>query len=174
MIIFFGSDVKPSSGFSTSINSIDTQFLSHGLSFEIFPSRKWPQIEIWMYKTFSIFNFKSLASSLCRRPSGGRFPRTPYYSSSWDETSCSTSHWKWFAFFRITGFSSFFFYFTKKCENSHFRDFFKHDHFFRLQCETFVLSFNLDKIYRHTIPSAWPVFRNFSFPKMVSNQNLNG
>ena len=99
MIIFFGSDVKPSFELSTSINSIDTLFLPHDLSFEIFPSRKWPQIEIWMYKTFSIFNFKSLASPLCRRPSGGRFPRTPYYSSSWDETSCSTSHWKWFAFF---------------------------------------------------------------------------
>ena len=42
----FGSDVKPSSSFSTSINSIDTLFLPHGLSFEIFPFRKWSQIKI--------------------------------------------------------------------------------------------------------------------------------
>ena len=40
MIIFFGSDVKPSFELSTSINSIDTLFLPHDLSFEIFPSRK--------------------------------------------------------------------------------------------------------------------------------------
>ena len=38
--IFFGSNVKPSSSVSTSINFIDTLFLPHGLSFEIFPFRK--------------------------------------------------------------------------------------------------------------------------------------
>ena len=93
MIIFFGSNVKLSWPFSTSIKSIDTLFLPHGLSFEIFPFRKWSQIKIWTDKTFLNFNFKTLTSQKCCRPSGGRFPRTPYYSSSWDETSCSTSHW---------------------------------------------------------------------------------
>ena len=173
MIIFFGSDVKPSFELSTSINSIDTQLLPHALSFEIFPSRKWPQIEIRTHKTFPNFNFKSLALSICRRPSGGRFPRTPYYSSSWDGTSCSTSHWKWFAFREITGFSCFFLI-HEKIRKFTFSQFFRNDHFFRLRCETFFRIFNLDKIYRHTIPSAWPGFRDFSFSEMVSNQNLNG
>ena len=95
---FFGSDVKLSFSISPSIKSIDTLFLPHGLSFEIFPFRKWSQIKIWTDKTFSNFNFKTLTPRKCRRPSGGRFPRTPYYSSSWDETSCSTSHWKQFFF----------------------------------------------------------------------------
>ena len=59
---FFGSDVKLSFSISPSIKSIDTLFLPHGLSFEIFPFRKWSQIKIWTYKTFSIFNFKTLTS----------------------------------------------------------------------------------------------------------------
>ena len=46
-------------------------------------------------------------------------------------------------------------------------------HFFRLPCETFVLIFNLDNIYRPTISSAWPIFCNFSVPEMFLNRNMN-
>ena len=54
---FFGLRLRTSSGISTSIESIDVLFLSHDTIFDIFPFRKWPQIEIWTDKTLSNFNF---------------------------------------------------------------------------------------------------------------------
>ena len=95
IITFFRLRLRSSSGFSTSIKSIDVLILLGDTIFDIFPLRKWPQIEIRTYGTSSNFNFKTLAVQKCRRPPSGRFLRTPYYSSSRDETSCSTSHWNW-------------------------------------------------------------------------------
>ena len=66
---------------STSIKSIDTLFLLHGMSFDEKHSRKWPQNEIRAHEVASNFNSKSLASSKCRRPSAERLFRTPHYSS---------------------------------------------------------------------------------------------
>ena len=68
MIIFFGSNVKLSYSVSTSIKSIDTLFLPHGLSFEIFPFRKWSQIKFWTYEYELKIDLKSLTVSICRRP----------------------------------------------------------------------------------------------------------
>ena len=93
IITFFRLRLRTSGQVSTPMEPIDALILLDGTIFYIFALRKWPQIEIWTYKTSSNFNFKTLASQKCRRPSAGRFARTPYYSSSWDETSCSTSHW---------------------------------------------------------------------------------
>ena len=38
---------------------------------------------------------------------------------------------------------------------------------------TFVRIFNLEKIYRPTIPSGWDIFRTELYPKMNSDLNLN-
>ena len=65
-------------------------------------------------------------------------------------------------------FLLFFFLIHEKIRKFTFSRFFRNDHFFRLRCETFVRIFNLDKLYRHTTPSAWPIFRDFSFPEMAS------
>ena len=45
--------------------------------------------------------------------------------------------------------------------------------FFSAPIANFVRSFNLDKVYRRTIPCVWHYFRYLSFPEMTSNWNLN-
>ena len=45
--------------------------------------------------------------------------------------------------------------------------------FFSAPVANFVRIFNLDKIYRRTIPFTWHYFRCLFFPEMTSNWNLN-
>ena len=82
---FFGSVVPPSSWVSISIKPIDSKILPASIYSRSSSIRKWIQIEIWMSGTSFLFDFKSLASSICCRPPEFKFPRTPYYSPSVDE-----------------------------------------------------------------------------------------
>ena len=93
IITFFRLRLRTSDQVWTPMEPIDALILLDGTIFDIFPLRKWPQIEIWTDGTSSNFNFKTLALQKCCSPSFGRFLRTPYYSLSSDKTSCSTSHW---------------------------------------------------------------------------------
>ena len=45
--------------------------------------------------------------------------------------------------------------------------------FFPKFLPTFVRIFNLEKIYRPTIPAGWDIFRTELYPEMDSNSNLN-
>ena len=45
--------------------------------------------------------------------------------------------------------------------------------FFSAPVANFVTIFNLDKVYRRTIPFAWHYFRCFYFAEMTWNRNLN-
>ena len=58
----------------------------------IMPSPEMHSNQIWTDKTSFIFNFKSLASSICCKPHFSRFPwlRITLRVGMW--TSCSTSH----------------------------------------------------------------------------------
>ena len=96
---------------------------------------------------------------------------TPYYSSSWDETILlyesfeissgrenEMKNWK-----RSLRSSKIDFY----------EDFSKWS-FFDLRRANFVPTFNLDKVYKPTIPPGWDIFQLELYPEMDSNWNLNG
>ena len=92
--IFLSSDVQSLSQFSTSIKSIDLLTLPDEIYFSLSSIRKWIQIKIWMYEPRFIFNFKSLASSICRRPQKWRFLWHRITLRVGMGPSCSTSHVK--------------------------------------------------------------------------------
>ena len=93
IFIFFGSDVQPSSGISTSIKSIGIEILSASIYSMSNYFRKWTQIEIWTDGPMTFFNCGSLNLSICRRPHFSRFPWHRITLRVWMWTSCSTSHW---------------------------------------------------------------------------------
>ena len=94
MIIFFSSEVQPSSGFSTSIKSIGSLILPDVIYFSSRPIRKWIQIQIWTYEPRFIFDFKSLRVSKCGRPQKWRFSWHRITLRVGRRPSCSTSHFK--------------------------------------------------------------------------------
>ena len=94
IIIFFGSRLQTLFAFSPPLKPINTKFLPDETIYSKSPPRKWIQIQIWTYEPNFNFNFKSLASSLCCRPSFWRFPEHRITLRVRMCPSCSTSHWK--------------------------------------------------------------------------------
>ena len=77
-------------------------------------------------------------------------------------------------FLKYRFFIDFYWFFRWKIwKNQNFQKF-QFCHFFRKFFTTFVLIFNLEKIYRPTIPAGWDIFRTELYPEMDSNSNLNG
>ena len=92
---------------------------------------------------------------------------TPYYSSSWNVPILLYESLNWF---EITENKQNQGWEAQKIEKPNF---FQNDQFFELRCATYVLIFNLDIIYKPTIPSGKPIFQVETYPQMDSNPNLN-
>ena len=73
-VIFFGFRCQSLSAFLVGLKLIDRLFLPANLYFRSSSFRKWTQIEIWTDETSPIFNFKTILSSICRRPHFFNFP----------------------------------------------------------------------------------------------------
>ena len=100
-----------------------------------------------------------------------KFASTPYYSSSRDETSCSTSHCKWWEIWKMRlelKIQAF------RAQKMTFTKIFKFFTYFDRQRVNFVRIFNLDKVYKLENPPGWDIFQIVLYPKMDSNRNLNG
>ena len=166
----------------TSIKSIDTKFLPANTIFVKNPSGKCIQIKIWAYGTSFIFNLKSLNLPISCRPQKSNFPwhritlrvgmeTILLYESlySWGLAGRAAAQ----KFFEITLFYWFLLIFSvkklKKSKSSKISIL----SFFPQFLPTFVRIFNLEKIYRPTIPSGWDIFRTELYPKMNSDLNLN-
>ena len=91
-ITFFGSEVPPSSGVSTSIKPIDVKILPASIYSRSSSIRKWIQIEIWMNGGSFNFELKSLTSPICCRPHFSNFSCHRITLRVWMWSSCSTSH----------------------------------------------------------------------------------
>ena len=89
---FFGSVMQPSFGVSTSKKAIDVKILPASIYSRLISTRKWTQIEIWMYETSFNFDFKCLAVSLRRRLHFSNFPWHRITLRVGMCPSCSTSH----------------------------------------------------------------------------------
>ena len=90
--IFFGSEVPPLSGFSTSIKPIDVKILPASIYSRSSSIRKWIQIEIWMHGGSCNFKFKSLSVAICCRPHFSNFSCHRITLRVWMWPSCSTSY----------------------------------------------------------------------------------
>ena len=119
------------------------------------------------------FWFQSLNFTDMSPTSFFKFFLTPYYSPSWDETSCSTSHCNYLNFLVKKWRKRFWAARPKKIWPDQIFNFFHFFTFFDLRWASFVRSFNPDKVYRRNIPSGWHIFHIKLYPKMKSNQNLN-
>ena len=71
---FFASGWRSKLQFLPPLEPIDIKILPDGIFFETSYPRKWNKIEFWTYEPPSNFDFKSLASSICRRPRFSNFP----------------------------------------------------------------------------------------------------
>ena len=94
IINFFGADVQTLSAFSVALKPINLKILPDGTIYSTSSPRKWIQIQIWTDGPQFNLQFKSLASSLCCRPSFWRFPEHRITLRVGMCPSCSTSHWK--------------------------------------------------------------------------------
>ena len=182
-VIFSTNFWQPSSSFSTSKKSIDQLFLPDEIYFEPSSIRKWIQIRIWTYEPSFNFDFKTLASSLCCRLHFFNFPwhritlrvgmeTILLYESlySWGLAGRAAAQK---IFWNNAVLLIFIEFFGKKFEKSKSSKI-SILSFFPQFLPTFVRIFNLEKIYRPTIPSGWDIFRTELYPKMNSDLNLNG